>query len=104
MNMNQGTNMGTPVRPTGPFPPGTARAMQMGEQRRQFLQSLQNWHKTHNLTPPPEIFNSERSGAIKMGDTWVEVVELFLTVLRIGGIDRVSLKCRIVFRYWYVVL
>lgn len=85
------TNINTPIRPPGNLPPGARQPIALGEQRRQFLQSLVNWHKTHNIPPPPEIFNSERSGAIKMGDTWVEVVELFLTVLRMGGIDRVSL-------------
>lgn len=84
------TNTNTPTRPPGNLPPGARQPIALGEQRRQFLQSLVNWHKTHNIPPPPEIFNSERSGAIKMGDTWVEVVELFLTVLRMGGIDRVS--------------
>lgn len=84
---------GTPARQPGSGlagGAGTRPAQQMPDQRRQFLQSLVSWHKTHNIPPPQEIFNNERSGAIKMGDTWVEVVELFLTVLRMGGIDRVS--------------
>lgn len=84
-------NINTPIRPPGALPPGGARQpLAIGEQRRQFLQSLVNWHKTNNIPPPPEIFNTERTGAIKMGETWVEAVDLFLTVLRLGGIDRVS--------------
>ena len=93
-NPSTPTSMGTPIRPPGALPPGARQPLALGEQRRQFLQSLVNWHKTHNITPPAEIFNSERSGSIKMGETWVEVVELFLTVLRMGGIDKVNSTIR----------
>lgn len=89
-NPSTSNNINTPIRPPGVLPPGARQPLALAEQRRQFLQSLVNWHKSNNIPPPPEIFNSERTGAIKMGDVWVEVVELFLTVLRIGGIDRVS--------------
>jgi hypothetical protein len=59
------------------------------DQRRQFLTSLISYNKQRNLKVPPEIFNGERDGAIKMGDTWVEVVELFMSVLRVGGLEKV---------------
>ena len=59
------------------------------DQRRQFLGSLVSYHKQRNLKVPPEILNGERDGAIKMGDTWVEVVELFMAVLRVGGLEKV---------------
>jgi len=42
---------------------------------------------------PTAIFNGERDGAIKMGDIWVEVVELFMSVLRVGGLKVVSTSC-----------
>jgi hypothetical protein len=49
-----------------------------------------SYHKQRNLRVPQEIFNGERDGAIKMGETWVEVVELFMSVLRVGGLKVVS--------------
>jgi len=59
------------------------------DQRRQFLSSLISYHKQRNLKVPPEIVNGERDGAIKMGDIWVEIVELFMSVLRVGGLEKV---------------
>jgi len=43
------------------------------------------------LKVPPEIVNGERDGAIRMGDVWVEIVELFMSVLRVGGLEKVCL-------------
>ena len=80
--------MGSPVRPplNAPRPPHN-----LVDQRRQFLTSLISFNKQRNLKIPPEIVNGERDGAIKMGDTWVEVVELFMAVLRVGGMDKVCI-------------
>jgi hypothetical protein len=64
------------------------------EQRRQFLGSLMSYHRQRNLPVPTAIFNGERDGAIKMGDIWVEVVELFMSVLRVGGLKVVSTSCQ----------
>lgn len=61
------------------------------DQRRQFLSSLISYHKQRNLKVPPEIVNGERDGAIRMGDIWVEIVELFMSVLRVGGLEKVCL-------------
>ena len=61
------------------------------DQRRQFLSSLISYHKQRNLKVPPEIVNGERDGAIRMGDVWVEIVELFMSVLRVGGLEKVCL-------------
>jgi uncharacterized protein (UPF0248 family) len=66
------------------------------DQRRQFLTSLISYHKQRNLKVPPEIVNGERDGAIKMGDIWVEIVELFMSVLRVGGLEKVCPVHRIV--------
>lgn len=78
---------GSPIRPPMSVPP---RPMHnLVDQRRQFLQSLVSYHKQRNLKVPQEILNGERDGAIRMGDTWVEVVELFMAVLRVGGLEKV---------------
>jgi hypothetical protein len=76
---------------TGPGP-GPRPGSNLGEQRRQFLGSLVSFHRQRNLEVPSAIFNGERDGAIKMGDIWIEVVELFMSVLRVGGLKAVSRK------------
>lgn len=60
------------------------------DQRKHFLVSLASFYKQNNIEPPVEIFNGEREGSIKLGETWVEVVELFLMAMRHGGIGVVG--------------
>lgn len=74
---------------TGPGP-GPRPGSNLIEQRRQFLGSLLSFHRQRNIEVPSAIFNGERDGAIKMGDIWIEVVELFMAVLRVGGLKAVS--------------
>lgn len=80
--------IGSPIRP--PLTAAPRPMHNLVDQRRQFLGSLVSYHKQRNLKVPPEILNGERDGAIKMGDTWVEVVELFMAVLRVGGMEKVN--------------
>jgi len=77
----------SPGRPqAGARPPQT-----LAEQRRQFLSSLASFHKQYNLSLPREIFNREKDGAVKVGDSRVEMLDLFMLVMKNQGIANVSL-------------
>lgn len=57
----------------------------MGPQRKQFIQSLLSYHKQMNLTPPAEILNGPLPGQLQMGSYIVELVDLFMTIMRQAG-------------------
>lgn len=41
--------------------------------------------------PPPAIFdNGEREGAFKVGDGWMDVIDLLMAVMKAGGIMNVG--------------
>jgi hypothetical protein len=83
-----------PTQPPAARPgPPAARSPQVTEQRKQFLHSLTTYHKQNNIPLHPDVFNGEQDGAVKMGDYWVELVEVFMTVMRSGGISNVSCGC-----------
>lgn len=59
-----------------------AMAAAMGPQRRQFIQSLLSYHRNMGQTPPAEVFSGPLPGAIEMGSYTVELVDLFMTIMR----------------------
>lgn len=87
-----------PIRPpAGKFDPA--------EQRRQFLMSLGTYYRASGTAPPPEVFNGERDGCIKMGNVaWVELADLFMFVMRAGGVSNVSRQVLVGLLYAYRML
>lgn len=71
------------IRPPGQNPsqttPNTAAAH---NQRKQFVQTLFSYHKGIGQIPPPEILQGPVPGAIQMGQYTVELVDLFMTIMR----------------------
>lgn len=88
-NTQNPSNPATPVNGQ-PRPPGGRVPVAAGDQRRQFLQTLVSYLNSANVPLPPEVFNGERDGSIKVAGVWVELVELFMLVMRVGGIAVVS--------------
>ncbi len=76
-----------PAQPPGAKP---QPAHQRAEQRRQFMNTFNAFHKQYNLPSPREIYNGERDGALKVGDKWLELLDLFMFVMRNQGITNVS--------------
>ena len=72
--------------------PPPVRPQSVADQRRHFVNSLHAYYKNNNLTVPPDIFNGERDGAIKIGGVWLDLVDLFLTVMKVQGIVNVSVE------------
>ena len=62
----------------------------LADQRRQFINSFAGFLKQFDLPMPREIFNGERDGAVKLGDSWLEMVDLFMMVMRNQGIANVG--------------
>jgi hypothetical protein len=82
-------NTGTPAVTTAQAPVPQV----MGPQRKQFIQSLLSYHKQMGQTPPPEVYSGPLPGAIQMGPYTVELVDLFMTIMRqAGGQAGVSLS------------
>ncbi|WWD17349.1 hypothetical protein CI109_101790 [Kwoniella shandongensis] len=73
-----------PVRPPGQ--PGVRPPPTPLQQRQQFVASLAAFHRQTNQPLPPEIFNGERDGSFRVGDAWMDVVDLLMTVVKSGGI------------------
>lgn len=93
------TATSTPSRPPPPTPsqippnrPNSTAAIRPPDanSRRQFLISLAGFHKSSNLPLPSDVFNGEKDGFVKLGDIWVEVVDIFMLVIRNGGISKVG--------------
>jgi len=54
------------------------------------MNTFNAFHKQYNLPSPREIYNGERDGALKVGDKWLELLDLFMFVMRNQGITNVS--------------
>ncbi|OCF36906.1 hypothetical protein I316_01504 [Kwoniella heveanensis BCC8398] len=81
-----------PMRPPGqpgPGQPGVRPPPNPGQQRLGFINSLAQFYKHSNQPLPTAIFNGERDGYFKVGDGWVDVVELLMAVMKSGGIMNV---------------
>lgn len=79
----------TASNPARPPNPQASRAA-IANQRQQFVQSLANYYRSNGIPPPQEVFNGERDGAIKVLGVWVDLVDLFMTVMRSQGVLNVS--------------
>ena len=64
--------------------------MSVADQRKQFLHTLVGMHKQNGTVPPRAIFNGERDGSFKVGDVWLDAMELFMAVLKTGGVSKVA--------------
>lgn len=56
-------------------------------QKQQLLNSLVQYYKTVNQPMPTELVN----GSFKLGETWIELTELFFAIFRQGGLMKVGL-------------
>lgn len=82
-----------PRPPPAPGQAGPGRPsgrMSVADQRKQFLHTLVGMHKQNNTAPPRAIFNGERDGSFKIGDVWLDAMELFMAVLKTGGVSKVA--------------
>ncbi|ORX36755.1 hypothetical protein BD324DRAFT_627060 [Kockovaella imperatae] len=86
----------TPATASAPTPgssttPSAARLAQPSTpaQRGAFLQSLANYLKQEGIPRPPELFNPSRLGAILVDGKEFHVVDLFLHIVRTGGIAKI---------------
>ncbi|WVR07003.1 hypothetical protein IAU60_004042 [Kwoniella sp. DSM 27419] len=68
-------------QPGQPRPPPTP-----AQQRSSFINSLAAFYRSTGQTLPPAIFNDDRIGYFKVGDGYVDIVELLMTVMKSGGI------------------
>jgi hypothetical protein len=59
-------------------------------QKQQLLNSLVAYYRSTNQTLPPEVFNGEHDGAFKLGGVWIELIDLFMAVFRLGGLIKVG--------------
>ena len=59
-------------------------------QRASFIQSLAQYYKQEGIPRPVELFNTSRLGAILIDGKEFHVVDLFLHIVRGGGINKVS--------------
>ncbi|KAL7421688.1 hypothetical protein Q5752_003457 [Cryptotrichosporon argae] len=80
--------------PSLPRPPAQASAATgpaavmrpMIPNKQQFLQSLTHMYKMANQPPPAEVFNGEVEGAFKLGGVWIDLLDLFISASRAGGL------------------
>ncbi|WVQ72537.1 hypothetical protein IAR50_002094 [Cryptococcus sp. DSM 104548] len=57
------------------------------QQRQGFLKSFAQYFHASGQTPPEAIFNNgEREGSFRVGDWWMDVVDLLMAVMKSGGI------------------
>ncbi|OWZ60233.1 hypothetical protein C356_00248 [Cryptococcus neoformans c45] len=57
------------------------------QQRQNFLKTFLGYFQNTGQQPPPAIFdNGEREGAFKVGDGWMDVIDLLMAVMKAGGI------------------
>lgn len=74
-----------PPHPTGPPQQQGGAPANIISQRKQFIQSLLSYLKQANLPPPQEIFLAPVPGVIQMGTYTIELVDLFMTIMRQAG-------------------
>lgn len=61
------------------------------QQRQNFLKTFLGYFQNTGQQPPPAIFdNGEREGAFKVGDGWMDVIDLLMAVMKAGGILNVG--------------
>jgi hypothetical protein len=79
---------GRPPRP----PSGPGRPpLNQETQRAAFRQSMEGYHKSIGSPLPPEVWdNGVKEGAFHVAGVWVNLMDLFLTIMRAGGITSVS--------------
>ncbi|ORY34098.1 hypothetical protein BCR39DRAFT_463099 [Naematelia encephala] len=80
-----GSSATSPFTPTTATPGVRPARPPPVDQRKQFLISLSNYHRISNSAPPPQVFNGERDGSVKVAGVWVDLVDLFMAVMRTGG-------------------
>ncbi|KAL1413505.1 hypothetical protein Q8F55_001279 [Vanrija albida] len=77
-----GGGLAGPTAP-GARPPGMPVRPML--QKQQLLNSLVQYYKTVNQPMPTELVN----GSFKLGETWIELTELFFAIFRQGGLMKI---------------
>lgn len=82
------TQSNLPGQPQGQSP---RQPLSHVQQRQNFLKTFLGYFQNTGQQPPPAIFdNGEREGAFKIGDGWMDVIDLLMAVMKAGGILNVS--------------
>lgn len=86
------TQSNLPGQPQGQSP---RQPLSHVQQRQNFLKTFLGYFQNTGQQPPPAIFdNGEREGAFKVGDAWMDVIDLLMAVMKAGGILNVSAPYR----------
>lgn len=82
------TQSNLPGQPQGQSP---RQPLSHVQQRQNFLKTFMGYFQNTGQQPPPAIFdNGEREGAFKVGDGWMDVIDLLMAVMKAGGILNAS--------------
>jgi hypothetical protein len=80
------------VRP--PRPPGPAQVRSPADpaaSRMAFQSTMSGYYKALGVTPPPEVWaNGVRDGAVNVGGAWIYLLDLFMLVMKLGGVQQVN--------------
>lgn len=82
-------------------PPLVRPPQNPADQKRFFTNSLRVFLQAHQIPLPPEAYeNGQRECALKIGEEWLDLVDLFLFIIRAGGLQQVSRSRCARFRVW----
>jgi len=85
-------------RPPRPPGPGSGPGQNQGRapadpaaSRLAFQTTMSGYYKATGITPPPEIWsNGVKDGALNISGVWIYLMELFMMVMRHGGVQNVG--------------